>query len=449
MVYRILQKIIIMGAIGFLLLLMNPGVVVQAQDTKTVESAESEKQEVKKYGIMIQNSNGTYAWYDLNDSNQKSAIEITKEGYVMLPAWKMASYMDEITYTYNKTTQQLTLKNKSNGRKLICKKNSKTASYYASASARAVKKTMKYQMYVSKKGVMISADAFKWIMNASNGYKYYNQDAVCGLGYDAVTYSAILVYSPSKPIKNLVKATSVTNIPNTIKVTIPEGYSVAQTFELLVKKGVCSSIDDLFKQCNEYPYESYRPLVAAIPASETHCFRLEGYLYPDTYEFYRLCSAQDAIGKFLRNGEAKITEELQSRADELGLSMYEVITIASIIEKETGDHSQMKNISAVIHNRLNVKMRLQVDATSYYVDRYLKPYISGDTDRYSAFYNTYKCSALPAGPICSPSLTAIKAALDPADSEAVFFCSDEEGNYYYSKTYEEHLAILEKIKNPE
>lgn len=241
-------------------------------------------------------------------------------------------------------------------------------------------------------------------------------------------------------MKELVKVTKVKGLSNTVKVTIPEGYSVAQTFELLVRKGVCTSVKDLFTVCNEYDY-SYYPLIKELEEKTERCFRLEGYLYPDTYEFYRLCPPQDAIGKFLRNAESKLTPEIKSMAEERGMTINEVLTLASLIEKETGISIEAPKISAIFHNRLSIDMRLQTDAASIYVDRYIKPYISGDVDRYNNYYNTYKCAALPAGPICSPGMKTIMAALNPEESNALFFFSDEEGVYYYSDTFEQHRAM--------
>lgn len=399
---------------------------------------------MKQYGILIADKNSTYTWHDFSDSTAASHLEITTSGNIMLPAWRFASMIPDISYSYDKSAKVLTLKNTYNDRKITCEKNSSVCTYYSDSKAKGIQKEMPYKMYVSKKSgaVMISADTLKWIMNSSSGYQYYKTDKMQTAGYDTYSYDALLVYHPYNKITSIPKATSVKGLSSIVRVTIPEGYSVAQTFELLVKKGVCSSTYELFSACNTYDY-SYYTLISELEDNENRCFRLEGYLFPDTYEFFRLSSAQDAIGRFLKNAEKKLTEEMRLRAKELGFSINEILTIASIIEKEINIASEMPNIASILYNRIDRSMRLQVDAASYYVERYIKPFIDGDINRYNSFYNTYKCAALPAGPICSPGSKAIHAALYPAETNALFFLSDSKGNYYYSETYEEHLKKLE------
>ena len=126
--------------------------------------------------------------------------------------------------------------------------------------------------------------------------------------------------------------------------------------------------------------------------------------------------------------------------------MDQVLTIASIIEKEVSLAKEQPNVSSVLHNRLNIGMKLQCDATVYYVERYIKPYITGDVNRYNAYYNTRKCKALPSGPICNPGKKAIQAALYPNETNYYYFCSDKKGVYYYAETYEEHLKNVENTK---
>ncbi|MGN0545867.1 MAG: endolytic transglycosylase MltG [Acutalibacteraceae bacterium] len=226
----------------------------------------------------------------------------------------------------------------------------------------------------------------------------------------------------------------------TVRITIKEGQTLTQIFKTLEENGV-SSFDDLMETAQTYDY-SYYPLVAAIPSNPNRCFKLEGYLFPDTYEFYTNQKPQDAIGKFLRGGKAKITDSMKAQASALGYSMDEVITVASIIEKEGANPNEVAKIAAVIYNRLEAGMKLQMDSTIYYIERNVKPFITGDINRYNSYYNTYKCSALPAGPISNPGLRTINAALNPADVPYLYFCHDENANYYYAETYEEHQENL-------
>lgn len=435
------------------------------------ENTEPITEDRGRYGILTADAKGAYSWHDLNDRSAGAVIEITADGKVMLPAWKFASLMEDIKYSYNKQTKTMTLKNMVNGRRIIVKAGADACTYYSSSKAAGIVKDMPDKMYISKSqnAVMISYDIVKLIMNSSAGYKYYKAADMQRLGYDTYSYKALLVYNPYSKIENIPKAANVKGLSNTVKVTIPEGYSVPQTFELLVKKGVCSSVEELYEACENYDF-SYYSLIAGIDEAaqisgfidgskeagtgasnnyENRCFRLEGYLFPDTYEFFRLSKGQDAIGVFLRNTESKITKDMRLRAEKLGYSVYEILIIASIIEKEINISSEMPMIASIIYNRLGQKMRLQMDAGSYYVERYVKPNISGDIDRFNGFYNMYKCMALPAGPICSPGIKAVNAALYPAETDMMFFCSDLEGKYYYSRTYEEHLEVLKGIQKSE
>ncbi len=227
----------------------------------------------------------------------------------------------------------------------------------------------------------------------------------------------------------------------TVRVTISEGMTLVQIFKKLEANGVCS-FDELMKTAESYDY-SYYPLIAARP-SNTRAFKLEGYLYPETYEFYKNEKPQDAIGRFLRIGEKYITSADRAKAKSMGYSMDEILTVASIIEKEGANPAEVSKIAAVIYNRLEAGMQLQMDSGIYYIERSVKPYISGDINRYNSLYNMYKCKGLPAGPICNPGSSTINAALSPANVSYLYFCHDSNAKYYYADTYEEHLENLKK-----
>lgn len=227
----------------------------------------------------------------------------------------------------------------------------------------------------------------------------------------------------------------------TVRVTITEGMTLTQIFKKLEANGVCS-FDDLMKTAESYDY-SYYPLIAAR-SSNTRAFKLEGYLFPNTYDFYKNEKPQDAIGRFLRVGEKYITSQDRAKARAMGYSMDQILTVASIIEKEGANPNEVRKIAAVIYNRLEAGKQLQMDSGIYYIERSVKPYISGDVNRYNSLYNMYKCKGLPAGPICNPGARTINAALDPADVNYLYFCHDSSAKYYYADTYEEHLENLKK-----
>lgn len=281
-------------------------------------------------------------------------------------------------------------------------------------------------------------------IDAFNGYttEYYESDETVTEMISGLT-ELITRETTQKETTN-VTTTTTTEAPTqssyTIKITVKEGQTMTEIFKILDEKGV-ASFDDLMNTAQTYDY-SYYPLVAAIPSNANRCFKLEGYLFPDTYEFYLNQKPQDAIGKFLRNGKAKITDSMKAQASALGYTMDEVLTVASIIEKEGANSNEVSKIAAVIYNRLEQGMKLQMDSSIYYIERHVKPYLTGDINRFNSYYNTYKCSALPAGPISNPGMRTINAALNPADVDYLYFCHDENANYYYAETYEEHKENL-------
>ena len=400
---------------------------------------------VKQYGIIVADKNGKYSFYDLNTKTKAAGIEITQSGNIMVPLKKLTSLMPALSFSYDSKSKKATVSNTINGKKVTFTKDSKYCYYYANAKSKPVKKTMPYKTYIStnSQATMVHMSALKWVMPVTAGVKSFKTTEMQTAGYDTYTYSGLIAYNPYGAVSAIPKATGVTNIFNTVKVTIPEGYSVAQVFNLLVKKGVCPNTAVLYDALNNYDFSKYS-LVSEIEENKNRCFRLEGYLFPDTYEFYRLSKPEDAIGKFLRNTESQITTEDREKAESLGYSVDEILTIASLIEKEAGNAEQKSLISSVIHNRLKENMKLQLDASIYYVERYIKPYITGDINRYNSYYNTYKCSALPAGPICNPGRASIQAALNPADTDYLYFYSDENGEYYFASTYEEIQAVSGK-----
>ena len=221
----------------------------------------------------------------------------------------------------------------------------------------------------------------------------------------------------------------------TVRITIPEGYTVSQIGDLLAAKGICTK-KDYMAAVTTVDFGQYYSFVGSIPATAGRCYKLEGYLFPNTYDFYKNMDAADAIGKLLREAQNKLVGKYSHSK----LSFDELLTLASIIEKETGNKAEMARVSSVFHNRLNSKMKLQADATINYLERYVKPNLTENVNRYSEFYNTYKCKALPSGPICSPGANALVAAANPADTDYLFFAADKNtGRYYYAATYAEHL----------
>lgn len=218
------------------------------------------------------------------------------------------------------------------------------------------------------------------------------------------------------------------NIVNTVRVTIPEGYTFYQTAALLETKGVCSA-EAFFAAAQSYEVKSF-----AIKNDPDRAYKMEGYLFPDTYEFYRNANPTDVLVKLLNNYYQKS-----------GLPDDDTLILASLIEHEARSLEHRKKVSAVFRNRLAIHMKLDADCTIHYVEKHIKPNpLVSDPGRYAALYNTYKCAALPAGPICSPGRTSIEAAMHPdPDMEGYYyyFFGNDNTNHY-SKTYAEHEAQM-------
>lgn len=223
--------------------------------------------------------------------------------------------------------------------------------------------------------------------------------------------------------------------PSTVKVTIPEGFTLPQIAARLEANAVCSG-EDFIKAAQTYDF-SYYPLVAKIEDNPNRCYKLEGYLYPDTYEFYIGMKPQDAVGKFLRNAENRIGEQYSYS----GFSTDELITLASVIEREADDPDNMRKVSSVFHNRLKIGMILQADSTRDYCNIYLVPQFG---DKYNPYYNTYReeCAGLPAGPISNPGADALYAAAHPADTDYLYFATGTDHKYYYGITEEDRDALM-------
>ncbi len=224
--------------------------------------------------------------------------------------------------------------------------------------------------------------------------------------------------------------------PLTIELVIPEGYTLPRIGMLLEEKKICTS-DEFIAATQNGDFSEF-PLIAAQKPNAQRCFKLEGYLFPDTYDIYSTSTPDEIIRKILAHTEQKISSNIRAQIDASGYTIDEILAMASIIEKESFGEEQMVKISSVLHNRLNDGMKLQCDVTINYVEGAIKPFITGDIDRFNGFYNTFKCKGLPAGAICNPGLAAINAAINPEATDYFFFVTDSEKKYYYAATFEEH-----------
>jgi len=237
----------------------------------------------------------------------------------------------------------------------------------------------------------------------------------------------------------------------TVDVFIPEGYTCKQIFDLLEEKGVCS-VEDMETYAAENTFDSYW-FLEDVEKGTAYC--LEGFLFPDTYEFYTNSSAKQVYIKLLGRFEDQFDEELKGYLDalnektKLNLTLQDVITVASMIQKESAHTGENYNVSSVIYNRLRNPAEyplLQIDATLVYILGG-KSTITDEDKKIDSPYNTYMYGGLPPTPISNPGISAIYAALSPAETKYYYYALDPKANeHHFSETYKEHLKFLESLK---
>ena len=230
-----------------------------------------------------------------------------------------------------------------------------------------------------------------------------------------------------------------------VVVTVPEGYTVDQIIDLLLKNGI-GTREGFVAAINEFDY-GYRFMQGLDDLDPERTYRLEGYLFPDTYYFFKDASEVAVIDKFLVNFERKVSEEYYERADVLGMSMDDLIILASMIQAEGMTLSDFENISSVFHNRLanpRTYPKMQSDATLQYILDKRKTALTASDLQIDSKYNSYKYNGLPPGSICNPGMDAINCALYPAETGYYYFLADGRGNTYFSETLEQHEALKAK-----
>lgn len=227
----------------------------------------------------------------------------------------------------------------------------------------------------------------------------------------------------------------------TISFTVPEGLTVVQAAQAIEEQGICASADFL-GAARDSPFNRMF-LPSGIQLDEP----MEGYLFPETYRIARGTGPVSIVGLMYRGWEERFAPDRRQRAGELGLSVHEVLTLASIIEREALKPEERKLISGVFHNRLKMHMRLDADPTVLYALG--KP--GGDLTlndlAVDSPYNTYKYGGLPPGPICNPGEACIDAALFPEDTDYLYFVARNDGTHDFSTSLAEHLTKKRKYQS--
>ncbi|MBF8984785.1 endolytic transglycosylase MltG [Lutibacter sp. B2] len=220
---------------------------------------------------------------------------------------------------------------------------------------------------------------------------------------------------------------------NYIKFTIPEGFEFRQIVERLESKGLIDK--KRFIEVADYGDLDYY-FLKDIPKGKN---RLEGYLFPDTYEVSKDVTEEALIKMMLDRFNTIFNKEYQEQLKTINMSMKDVIIMASIIEREAKLDSERSVVASVFYNRITRKIKLQSCATVQYALEKRKTKLSNKDTRIDSLYNTYKYTGLPLGPIASPGKASIEAALFPQKTDYLYFVVSKDGKHHFSKTYKEHL----------
>lgn len=274
-------------------------------------------------------------------------------------------------------------------------------------------------------------------------FKYYCDFAGMGQKIQAGSY----MLAPSMTMSEIAEQLTMGDgNPIVRNITLIPGWTIEDFAASLVEKGVLTDSAEFLEMCRtgaEFADYYYVADVMQTKNVAQRKYVLEGYLAPDTYEVYVTATAEDIIRKLLSQTDHVYPVAFQTRAEELGMTMDEVITLASLIQKEAKD-SDFAKTSAVFHNRLKKGMKLQSDVTIHYVTGVRKMSLANSDLALNSPYNTYQVTGLPLGPICNPSEAAIEAALYPDETyiaeNYLYFCAKdpESGELHFSRTLQEH-----------
>lgn len=258
---------------------------------------------------------------------------------------------------------------------------------------------------------------------------------------------------------------SSSNRTDTVSVTILEGENILEIANTLEEGGALNDREGFLELLNSDEFDEDFDFLAAITNKSERYYKLEGYLYPDTYEFYENENPESIIYKFLNNYETKINEKQEvdgyskktsvvkmAEEQKSDYSFDDIMIIASIIQAEAADVDDMYIISSVLHNRLESGAEvgaatLGLDSTQFYPYRTAKDVPASEGANFVSKYDTYQKEGLPAGEICNPGMDAILAALNPPSTGYYFFCHDSQGQAYYASTLYEQEANLEYIES--
>ncbi len=249
-------------------------------------------------------------------------------------------------------------------------------------------------------------------------------------------------------IKNLVRVLIVgTALEKETTIKIIEGWNLKDIANYLEKQGICRAEEfynvagrptinyDLNKNYTRpQDFSNGHPILADKPKN----YSFEGFLFPDTYRIYKDAKPEAIVEKMINNFERKVNKEILDAISASGRNIYDVITLASIVEKEAKTYEDKQRVAGVYYNRLKIGMALQADPTINYATGEITDRPTYDQIQVTSLYNTYKHAGLPPGPICNPGLDSIRAVVNPEKNNYYYFLNTPDGKLIFSKTLEEH-----------
>lgn len=272
---------------------------------------------------------------------------------------------------------------------------------------------------------------------------YAKQNPVNNLQYGDFSLSADMSYEDI--IKEL---TTVKDMRETVSITVFEGSTILKISRIVEEAGFCTSQEfiDVVENTDWSQFKFYQ----YVEDYEYKPFKMEGFLYPETYDFYPEATAYEIAEKMLGHFDSLITDEMYAQMEQQGFSLQDVVTVASYVEEEAGDPINQPDVAAVFLNRLKEGSpfpKMESDVSYYYMREQIEPYLGVGRDQspieMQQAVNTYLCEGIPVTPVSSPSITAIKAVLNPTpDSPYYFFLTDLTGKYYYAETWAGHLQNI-------
>ncbi len=275
---------------------------------------------------------------------------------------------------------------------------------------------------LDEKGIIEDADTLIWLHRLEKG---------------GTIFAGTYLLAPSMTVNDLYGVlTSGETQSDEVTVKVIEGWTLVQIADALVEAGLAQDSDAFLELASDAgPFKQEFSILADIPAGQG----LEGYLFPDTYRFFADASLDDVIRKMVDHLETQVTSEMRAAAEARGMDLHELMILASIVEKEVRSEDEMRTVAGIFTNRLEIGMALQADSTVNYITSSGRARSTLEDLQIDSPYNTYKHAGLTPGPISNPGLRAIQAAVNPADTEYLYFLTDLSGDVYYASTHDQHL----------